>query len=101
MNFITIREFCATYRISPRTVWNWVRKGRLKALRDSGGRIFRLIDPEWPVLDESGDPDLVMRLAVLRPAEVAALLGVHPATIRKFVHQGRLKAVQVGSHRRF
>jgi excisionase family DNA binding protein len=98
---VTIREFCTHYRISHRTVWNWVRTGRLKALRDAGGRIFRLIDPQWPVLDESGDPDLVMRLAVLKPFEVAVLLGVLPSTVRKMNSQGRLRAVWVGSQRRY
>lgn len=101
MKLITINEFCARYRISPRTVWNWVRKGRLRALRDSGGRIFRLIDPQWPVFDESGDPDLVMRYATLKPGEVALLLGVLPSTVRKMVAKGRLKAVQFGSQRRY
>ena len=100
MKLITIPEFCAQYRISPRTVSNWVRKGRLRALRDSGGRAFRLIDPEWPVLDEAGDPDLVMRLALLKPGEVAVLLGVLPSTVRKMALQGRLRAVRVGSQRR-
>lgn len=101
MDSITIGEFCAQYRITRRTVWNWVKKGRLLALRDAAGRVRSLIDPQWPMLDESGDPDIVMRLGVLKPGQVAALLGVHPATIRKFVYQGRLKAVQVGSQRRF
>jgi excisionase family DNA binding protein len=102
MKFITIPEFCSHYRISPRTVWNWVKKGRLKAVRDSHGRVLRLVDPGWPVLDEgSQDPDPVMRLAFLKPAQVAALLGVLPATVRKMAAQGRLKAVWVGSQRRF
>lgn len=101
VKFITISEFCAQYRISARTVWTWARKGRLKVMRDSGGRIFRLVDPEWPVLDDSGDPDLVMRLGMLRPGEVAALLGVLPSTVRKMASQGRLKAIRIGSQRRF
>jgi excisionase family DNA binding protein len=101
MKFITITEFCSRYRISHRTVWNWVRKGRLKAVRDSGGRVLRLIDPQWPVLDESHDPDPVMRLAFLKPGQVAVLLEVLPATVRKMASQGRLKAVWLGGQRRF
>jgi excisionase family DNA binding protein len=101
MTTLTIPEFCSRYRISSRTVWNWVRKGRLKALRGAGGRVFRLIDPHWPVFDESRDPDLVMRHAVLKPGEVALLLGVLPSTVRKMTLQGRLRAVTVGSQRRY
>ncbi len=70
-------------------------------LRDKGGRIFRLIDPQWPMFDESRDPDLVMRFGTLKPGELAVLLGVDPATIRKMVRQGRLKPVYAGSQRRF
>jgi hypothetical protein len=82
MKLITIREFCRCYRVSERTIWNWVKRGRLVAVRDSGGRILRLIDPQWPVLDDrSGDPNLVMRLAVLKTRDVAALLGVLPGTV--------------------
>ena len=101
MKLITIAEFCRCYRVSERTVWNWVKRGRLTAVRDSGGRILRLIDPQWPILDQSGDPDLVMRLAVLKPRDVAALLGVLPSAVRKMASEGRLKAVWVGSQRRF
>jgi excisionase family DNA binding protein len=101
MKFITIGEFCSTYRISSRTVWNWVKSGRLIAVRDSGGRILRLIDPGWPILDQSGDNDLVMRLAVLKPRDVAALIGVLPSTVRKMASDGRLRAFWVGSQRRF
>lgn len=101
MKFITINEFCALYRISPRTVWNWVRKGRLKALRDSGGRVFRLVDPEWPVLDDSRDPNPTMRFGALKTGHVAALLGVRPDAVRKMVLRGRLKAMRIGTQRRF
>lgn len=41
------------------------------------------------------------RHPTLRPHEVAAVLGVVPSAIRKMVSQGRLKAVWVGSERRF
>jgi excisionase family DNA binding protein len=44
---------------------------------------------------------LVARQATFRRQEVAAALGVVPSTIRKMVSQGRLKAVWVGSQRRF
>lgn len=98
---VTIAEFCQHYRISARTVWNWVRKGRLKALRDGGGRIYRLVDPQWPLLDGSGHQDLVMRLGVLKPGQVAVLLGVQPSTIRKMASSGRLRAIWVGAQRRF
>lgn len=102
MRLISIREFCAAYRVTKRTVWNWVKNDRLVAVRDSGGRILRLVDPQWPILDDqSGDSNLVMRLAVLKPRDVAALLGVLPATVRKMASEGRLKAVWVGSQRRF
>lgn len=101
MKFITIAEFCQHYRISPRTVWNWVRSGRLTVVRDSGGRILRLIDPQWPLLDRSDDPDLVKRFAFLKPGQVAALLGVLPATVRKMAATGRIRSVRVGSQRRF
>jgi len=99
--FLTVWEFCHEYRVSRRTVYNWVRKGRLKVLRDARGRIFRVIDPQWPVLDQSNHPDLVMRLGCLKPGAVAALIGVHPATVRKMVYRGRLKPLWVGSQRRF
>jgi len=73
----------------------------LKALRDGGGRIFRIIDEQWPLMDDSNDPDLVNRVGTLKPGEVALLLNVNPATVRKLVAQGRLKAVYAGSQRRF
>jgi len=102
MKLITIAEFCRCYRVTERTVWNWVKSGRLVAVRDSGGRILRLIDPQWPIFDDkSGDPNLVMRLAVLKTRDVAALLGVLPGTVRKMASEGRLRAVWVGSQRRF
>jgi len=101
MKFITIAEFCSRYRISERTVWNWVKRGRLEAVRDAGGRILRLIDPQWPVLDASDDPDLLRRIAILKSSEVAALLGVLPGSVRKMASEGRLAAVWVGSQRRF
>ena len=101
MRLMTIAEFCQYYRISPRTVWNWVRKGRLTAVRDAGGRVMRLVDPRWPILEEPGDPDPVMRLALLKPAQVAAVLGVLPSTVRKMATQGRIRSVWVGGQRRF
>jgi excisionase family DNA binding protein len=42
-----------------------------------------------------------MRYGTLKPGELALLLNVHPATIRKMVRQGRLKPLQAGSQRRF
>lgn len=101
VKLMTITEFCQQYRICPRTVWNWVRKGRLKAARDAGGRIYRLVDPGWPQLDDSSHPELVMRLGVLKPGQVAALLGVRPSTVRKMASTGRLKSIRVGTQRRF
>jgi len=101
VRLMTIAEFCQQYRICPRTVWNWVRKGRLKAARDAGGRIYRLVDPGWPQLDDSNHPELVMRLGVLKPGQVAVLLGVRPSTVRKMASSGRLKAIKVGTQRRF
>lgn len=101
MRALTIPEFCAKYRITDRTARNWVRRGRLRALRDASGRICRLIDPQWPILDESNDSDLVMRYAVLKTGEVGLLLGVLPATVRKMTVQGRLRAAWVGSQRRY
>jgi excisionase family DNA binding protein len=101
MTTLTISEFCRSYRISPRTVWNWVRKGRLRALRDSHGRILRLIDPNWPVFDECHEEDLLDRYAILKTGEVALLVGLHPVTVRKLVRQGRLGSVWIGRQRRF
>src|SRR5579871_3828398 len=101
MEFISIEEFCRKYRISPRTVWNWAKTGRLRPLRDRGGRIFRLIDPQWRLFDEHVEDDIMMSYGMLKPGEMALLLGVHPATIRKMVRQGRLQPVYVGSRRCF
>jgi Helix-turn-helix domain len=101
MTLLTIHEFCRKYRISRRTVWNWARAGRLRVLRDKGGRIFRLVDPQWPMFDESRGADLVDRYGALKPIEMAALLGVHPASIRRMVREGRLKPLYVDSQRRF
>jgi excisionase family DNA binding protein len=102
MTTLTISEFCRVYRISPRTVWNWVRKGRLRALHDSHGRILRLIDPNWPVFDECREEEeLVDRYAILKTGEVALLVGLHSATVRRLVSQGRLGSVWIGRQRRF
>jgi excisionase family DNA binding protein len=44
---------------------------------------------------------LKIRHPTFGPHEVAAVLGVVPNTVRKMVAQGRLKAILVGSQRRF
>ena len=45
----------------------------------------------------AGQPDP----GLFKPSQVAALVGVHPAMIRKLANQGRLKPIWVGSQRRF
>ena len=44
---------------------------------------------------------LITHQPTLRPCEVAAVLGVPPNAVRKMASHGRLKAVWVGSQRRF
>jgi excisionase family DNA binding protein len=44
---------------------------------------------------------LITRQLTLRACEVASVLGVLPNAVRKMASQGQLKAVWVGSQRRF
>lgn len=97
IRFITIAEFCERYPTCPRTVSNWVRRGILEAVRDARGRIYRVIDPEWPIVDDSEEA----YLSTLKPRQVAALLGVPPSTIQKMASRGQLKAMQVGTQKCF
>lgn len=41
----------------------------------------------------------IKKSRLLRIKEVAQLLGVHPATLRRWDKEGRLRAVRIGSRR--
>lgn len=43
--FYTPPELAAHYRITRQAIWNWIRQGRLKAIRL--GTVYRISESEW------------------------------------------------------
>jgi excisionase family DNA binding protein len=43
--YYTPPELAAQYRITRQAIWNWIRQGRLKAIRL--GRAYRINETDW------------------------------------------------------
>ena len=43
--YYTSPELAATYKVTRQAIWNWIRQGRIKAIRL--GNVYRISESEW------------------------------------------------------
>ena len=43
--YYTPHELAALYKITRQAIWNWIRQGRIKAIRL--GTVYRIAESEW------------------------------------------------------
>ena len=43
--YYTPPELAATYRVTRQAIWNWIKQGRIKAIRL--GTVYRISESEW------------------------------------------------------
>ena len=107
--WLTVVEFCTMYGVSYSTLKLYIKKGIVEtqvfALADSTKKHRRIKDPHWTV---AGDLETITgsrsidEVFLLRPCEVAEILGVSVTRVRYLAAAGKLKYYQLHArHRRY
>lgn len=74
--YLSTGAFAARIGVSPRTVGNWCRAGRVRAIRTPGGH--------WRIHEDE------LQRTEMTVGEFAHAVGVHWGTVHRWIHAGKL-----------
>lgn len=99
--WLSTAEFSAIYGTTRETARRWAKQGRIQAIRippRARGRIY-IRDPKWIRIDTPNTGDPSEWLNILRPSDVARLLGITARALRYKETAGKANFRLVGGRK--
>lgn len=98
VKWLAVTEFCALYRVHPKTVKDWIKRNVVKSVKI--GSVIRIADPQWPLSALGSDLTDPESLFLFRASQVASLLQITPRYLRKLASDGLVEYGRFGPRKR-
>lgn len=107
--WLTTREFMMIYGVGFATAKEYIRRGIVESQLINGAnskkKHRRIKDPHWTApnaggMDRTGKHRSIDDIFLLRPIEVAEIVGISPRRVRQLARAGKVEFYQIGHRER-